>query len=374
MVTRESCLPYDRTQLSKGYLKSDESAPPTIRSQDFYTQRDIEVLLDHEVVNVDAANKDIIFRDGSSLKYDKLLLATGGTPRCLTVPGVSLKNILMLRNLDDATRLRAVAEKGSKAVVIGASFIGLETAATLTERGLSVTVVAIESVPFEQILGVEIGEMYRALHEGNGVSFQLGTTVERFDGNAEVKKTVLKNGEMLDTDLVLMGIGVQPATDFLKCVDLDTDGSIKVDKHLHAGNDIYAAGDIASFIDWRTGGRIRIEHWRLAGEHGRIAARNMLGKEMEYLSIPFFWTDQFGFSLRYAGYVKGWDEIIFRGKPSTRNFAAFYAKDDQVLAAAGGGNVVKMAAVAEVMRRGLMPSPDQLRDGNIDLEKLIKKR
>jgi NADPH-dependent 2,4-dienoyl-CoA reductase/sulfur reductase-like enzyme len=165
---------------------------------------------------------------------------------------------------------------------------------------------------------------------------------------------------------------IQPATGFLKGVDLNPDGSLSVDKNFQVSEDIYAAGDIASFIDWRTGERIRIEHWRLAEQLGRIAAHNMAGRESEYRSIPFFWTNQLRVNLGYMGYVKDWDGIIFQGNLAERNFAAYYVKGDRVLAAAGAGSVVQKTATAELMRTDQMPTPDELRRGSIDMEEMLK--
>jgi len=373
MVTKENRIPYDRTSLSKGYLKSDDDEPEYLRSEEFYEDYGIELLTGHEVVEVDASGKSIVFHDSASLKYNKLLLATGSVPRHLNVPGSSLGNISTLRNPDDAHLIRSMAQKGSRIVIIGASFIGMETAASLAEHNLSITIVALESVPFELTLGKEVGQMYKELHKENGISFRLGAKLARFEGGEKVKKVILDNGEELKADFVLLGIGVQPATGFLQNMDLNPDGSISVDKNFRVTEYIYAAGDIASFVDWRTGERIRIEHWRLAEQHGRIAAHNMAGKEAESRSVPFFWTNQLGVNLRYIGHAKGWDEIIFHGDPAARDFAAFYVKDGNVLAVSGAGETVQMLAVAELMRTRQMPTPDELRSGSIDELQLLKK-
>jgi NADPH-dependent 2,4-dienoyl-CoA reductase/sulfur reductase-like enzyme/nitrite reductase/ring-hydroxylating ferredoxin subunit len=374
MVTREERLPYDRTGLSKGFMKSDDTEPEMLRTADFYREYDIEVLTNHEVVSIDKADKKIAFQDNSSLKYDKLLLAPGSIPRRLDVAGASLENISTLRNPDNAKFIKSMAKNGSRIVIIGASFIGMETAASLSERDqdFSITIVAPESTPFEKTLGEEIGQMYRELHEENGISFRLGAQVIRFTGNGKVEEVILDNGDKLPADFVLMGVGVHPATGFLKGMDLNPDGSFSVDKNFQIAEDIYAAGDIASFIDWRTGERIRIEHWRLAEQHGRIAAHNMAGKETEYRSIPFFWTNQLGVNLGYMGYVKEWDDVIIKGDLSERNFAAYYVKNNRILAATGAGSAVQKTAIAELMRTDQMPSPDELRQGSIDMEKLIK--
>ena len=375
MVTREKRLPYDRTGLSKGFLKNKDIEPEMLRTKDFYDKYDIEILTKHEVVGIDTAGKNVEFQGGSSLKYDKLLLASGSISRRLNAPGASLENITTLRNPDNANFIKSNIKDGSRVVILGASFIGMETAASLAGLkllNLSITIVAPDSVPFERTLGKEIGQMYRKLHEDNGISFGLGAKVARFVGNGKVEEVVLDSGEKLPADFVLMGVGVQPATGFLKGMELNPDGSLSVDKNFQVAEDIYAAGDIASFIDWRTGKRIRIEHWRLAEQHGRIAAHNMAGKEAEYRSIPFFWTNQLGVSLGYMGYVKEWDEIIFKGDLAARNFAAYYVKDNRILAATGAGSAIKKTAIAELMRIDQMPFPDKLRHGQVDMDKLLK--
>jgi len=375
MVTREERLPYDRTGLSKGFLKSDDTEPEILRTPDFYDEYDIEILTKHEVVGVDAAGKEVMFKGDSSLKYDKLLLAPGSIARKLNIPGVSLKNITTLRNPDNANLIKSCAQDGSRIVIIGASFIGMETAASLSGRevsDMSIIIVAPDSVPFERTLGEEIGQMYRELHEENEISFRLGARLSRFSGNGKVDGIILSDGSKIPADFVLMGVGVQPATGFLKGMEMNPDGSLSVDKHFQVAEDIYAAGDIANFIDWRTGERIRIEHWRLAEQHGRIAAHNMAGKQAEYRSIPFFWTNQLGVNLGYMGYVKEWDDIIIKGELEARAFAAYYVKDGRIMAATGTDSLVKNTAIAELMRTDQMPTPDEMRQGSVDMESLLK--
>lgn len=372
MVTKEKYLPYDRTDLNKGYLRNGNTEPNMLRTPDFYEDYDIEVLTEHEVIGVDTTAKSVNFRDDSSLKYDKLLLATGGNPRRLNIPGASLENISTLRNPDDANFIASHTQDSSNIVILGASFVSMEAAASLFKKDKSITVVAPESVPFEYSLGKEIGQIYKELHERRGISFKLEAKVKQFAGNGKVEKVILDNGDELEADFVLMGVGVKPATEFLNGFDLNPDGGLPVNNHFQVTEDIYAAGDIASFIDYHTGRNLRIEHWRLAEQHGCVAAHNMVGIESEYTSTPFFWTNQFGVNLRYVGHTKGWDEIIFRNEPVIRNFVAYYIKDDKVVAAAGTGNITQMSAIAELMRIDHMPKPDELRQGSIDMADLLK--
>jgi NADPH-dependent 2,4-dienoyl-CoA reductase/sulfur reductase-like enzyme len=278
-----------------------------------------------------------------------------------------LANVFTLRSLADCDRIREAMKSASRAVVVGASFIGMETAAGLRDRGLSVDVLGRESIPFERSLGEQIGRMYQKIHEDHGVRFHLNAEVDRFEGDGKVRAVVLKNGSRLDADLVIVGVGVQPATGFLKGVQTNPDGSVTVDEHFRLKGSVYAAGDIARFPDWRTGELIRIEHWCLAEQQGRVAACNMAGHETVYRSVPFFWTNQFKVIVQYVGHARAWDEIIFQGSPDEHAFLAFYAKGNRVLAVAGADRDRQIAAAGELIRLDRMPTPQELKDGAVDL-------
>jgi NADPH-dependent 2,4-dienoyl-CoA reductase/sulfur reductase-like enzyme len=247
----------------------------------------------------------------------------------------------------------------------------METAASLTERGLSVTVVAPGEVPFEKTLGAEIGGLFRRVHEARGVQFKLGAGASRFEGDGAVEAVVLDSGERVEADLVVVGVGVRPATDFLVGVELHEDGGVYVDRHLRAADGVYAAGDIAYFPPSPTGERQRIEHWRTAQQQGRTAAHNMAGKNVEFGGVPFFWTRQFDAGLLYVGHAASRDEIIFKGDVTSQDFLAFYVKDDRVLAVAGMNRDREMAAIEELMRLDRMPAPARLRDGPVDFLGLL---
>jgi len=374
MVTYEDKLPYDRTWLSKDYLigkVSREQMP--LRSSDFYKNHNIEVLLNLQVVRVDVQAHSITFKDGDVLKYDALLLATGGKPRQLDIPGKDLLNVFTLRSFEDTEQILAAAKKGSQAVVIGSSFIGMEAAAGLTQQGLKVTVVSPESLPFKKILGEEIGRVFQQVHEEEGVSFRLGVKVTQFVGKDKVEAVILDNDTRIAADLVVVGIGVQPATEFLEGVELNPENkSVLVDEYLRAAEGVYAAGDIARYPDWRTNETTRIEHWRIAAQQGRIAAYNMAGQGVKFRGLPVFWTMQFKFPLRYVGHAEQWDEIIFDGEPRDREFIAFYVKNNQVLAAATSKRDTETAAISELLRLNQMPTPEALRNGSVDLVALVK--
>jgi NADPH-dependent 2,4-dienoyl-CoA reductase/sulfur reductase-like enzyme/nitrite reductase/ring-hydroxylating ferredoxin subunit len=372
LITRENRLPYDRPNLSKEYLRGKaEPAWLPLRSEDFFAEHDIEVIRGREIKHIDATERTIKFADGETLLCDALLVATGGEPRKLPFQSEAQENVLLLRSYADTDALIAVAEKGKRAVVIGASFIGMEVASSLRARRCEVMVVAPDDVPFQKILGAKIGKLFQDVHEENGVKFKLGASVAGFTGAKKVTAVILENGERLDADLAVVGVGVKSATDFLEGVTLHRDGGVTVDEHMRAADGIYAAGDIAYFPSRLKGERQRIEHWRTAMQQGRIAAHNMAGKEVSYDGVPFFWTRQFDVGLLYVGHAKQWDEIIYQGDVSARDFLAFYVKENRVLAVAGMNRDREMAAVEELMREDRMATPDQIRGGNVDILELF---
>ncbi len=383
LITREQRLPYDRINLSKDYLDGNagEDALP-LRPDEFYREQNIELLREHEVKQVNALSRVITFADGSTLHYDALLLATGSKPRTLSVPGNDLKNVFTLRSVEDADKIIEATSTIKRAVVVGASFIGMEAAASLTRRKVAVTVVAPDSVPFAPILGERIGKAFQSIHEEMGVTFKLPGKVARIEGEGKVEAVILESGERIATDAVVAGVGVQPVLDYLHGIELQKDGSVAVDATLKVVDGLFAAGDIATFPYKHTGENIRVEHWRVAEQHGRLAARSMLGQTVPYEGVPFFWTAHFGQSLHYVGHTKEWDEIIFwgdpehrgeptgAGMPGMRQFTAFYVKDGKVVAVADMNHDTENAAIEELLRTEKLPAPDKLKE-RIDLLQLL---
>jgi NADPH-dependent 2,4-dienoyl-CoA reductase/sulfur reductase-like enzyme/nitrite reductase/ring-hydroxylating ferredoxin subunit len=372
MITREDRAPYDRPNLSKDYLHGHaEPEWMPLRSEGFFSEHDIKLVLNREVTRVDARTKTITFESGETMDYDALLVATGGAPIRLNIPGSDLKNICMLRSFADADSIIETAKRSRRAVIVGASFIGMEAASSLCERGLEVTVVAPSHEPFEATLGAEVGAVFRRLHESHGVRFKLGSIVYRFEGSHHVEAVTLDSGESIKTDMVVVGTGVRPVTHFLEGVELDEAGGVVVDSRLCAADGLYAAGDIVNFADPRTRERVRIEHWRTAQQQGRAAARNMLGRDVAFDGVPFFWTRQFEGGLLYVGRATSWDEIIYRGETSSQDFLAFYVKGNRVLAVAGMNRDREMAAVEELMRLDRLPTSEQLKRDDVDLLELL---
>ena len=368
MITREDRAPYDRPNLSKDYLHGHaEPEWMPLRAEEFFTEHDIELLFNREVTRVDARAKTIVFEGGDKMDYDALLVATGGAPVRLNIPGSDLKDVCVLRSFADADSIIEIASRSRRVVVVGASFIGMEAAYSLRERGLDVTVVAPSAEPFETTLGNEIGAVFRHEHEKHGVRFKLGSIVYRFEGIHDVEAVTLDNGESIETDMVVVGAGVRPATNFLEGVELDKSGGVVVDSRLRAADGLYAAGDIVNFADSRTGQRMRIEHWRTAQQQGRTAARNMLGHDVAFAAVPFFWTQQFDITLRYVGHATSWDEIIYQGDLAAHDFLAFYIKNERVTAVAGMNRDRELAAVEVLMSLDRMPTREQLKFGNVSI-------
>ena len=375
VLSAVSTVPVDRPNLSKDYLAghADPSWIPLRGDESWYAARDIEVRLNTQVTKIDPIAHSVILANDEAIHYDKLLLATGGIPRKLRdTPNMDLEGIYLLRTLADADRIIAAVDSGKRVVVIGASFIGMETAASLAGgRGGSVTVVGIEAVPFEHTLGEKIGQMFQKEHEANGVQFRLNSGVKQFIGtNGIVSAVELNDGEVILVDFVVMGVGVRPATDFLVDSGLlldDKDRSVRVNSRLQASApDIFVAGDIARY-DVGTKST-RIEHWRVAEQQGIIAAHNMLDLADDITRhVPFFWSNQWGITLNYVGHAEKWDEIIYRGDPAQKDFIAFYVEGGKMTAAAGCNHDQELDAIELILRENMLLTPAQMRDAKFDL-------
>jgi apoptosis-inducing factor 3 len=377
LIGAEAHLPYDRTKLSKNYLQGDGDAESlSVRNREFYDQHNIELRFGQAVTEVDAVNQKITFADHSELEFDSLLIATGGLARKLDVPGSDLANIFTIRQPEDTDSILELVKNVQQAVVIGSSFIGMEAAASLNQQGLDVTVVSPSKVPFEKVLGERLGKMFQQVHESQGVKFKFETKAVEFAGNEQVEQVILDDGSKLAADLVILGIGVQPNTSYLQGVKLnEKDHSIPVNNYLQTEiNDIYAAGDLASFPYAPMNKSTRIEHWRLAAQQGRIAAANMLNndqlQEVERI-VPFFWSNQYDLKLRYVGHVEKWDEIQIAGNLDSPEFLAYYLKNDQIMAVAGINRDRDLAAISELMRSQKMPTAAAVKDTEINWLNLI---
>ncbi|HEX6537242.1 MAG TPA: FAD-dependent oxidoreductase [Gemmatimonadaceae bacterium] len=331
MFDPDPSAPYDRPNLSKDYLAGnapEEWIP--LRPDGFYAEHGIEVVR-RRVARLDARGKRVTLDDGSERAFDRLLLATGADPVRLSLPGADRPNVHYLRTLADSRAIIAAAEDARRALVMGASFIGLEVAASLRARGLEVHVVAPETVPFERILGREMGEFIQALHEEKGVHFHLGTTATGI-GERTVE---LKNGESVPADLVVIGVGVRPTVALAEEAGLTMDRGVVVNDYLEtSAPGVFAAGDIARWPDPHSGGRIRVEHWVVAQRQGQTAARNLIGAGEPFRAVPFFWSAHYDVSINYVGHAERWDQIDVTGDIGARDCAIAYRSGGKTLAVA----------------------------------------
>ncbi|XP_062872857.1 apoptosis inducing factor mitochondria associated 4 [Trichomycterus rosablanca] len=354
MVTKDEQLPLDKTKLSKAM--NIESEKILLRSSDFLQLHGIEVLTGKEVVSVNTQGKTVTVNDGTTQQYDQLLVATGARARGLQCPGAELENVKLLQNYKDAAEIYKMSV-GNSVVIIGTSFIGMEVAAFLSDKAGSVAVVGKSECPYQFSLGPDIGKMTMQILEEKNVRFYMNSDVTEMRGeNGKVKQVILRNGDVLPADVVIVGIGVIPNSDFLKgsMVEVDSKSYIIVDKLMKTNiPDVFAAGDVASFpLSAHGNKRVNIAHWQLAQAHGRVAALNMLKKQTELHSVPYFWTVLLGKSIRYTGYGEGYTDIIFKGSIVERKFLAFYIKEDEVVAAASLNFDPAVSRIAEIFTTG----------------------
>jgi apoptosis-inducing factor 3 len=352
MLSDDSAAPVDRPNLSKDYLAGnapEEWLP--LRPDDWYKENGIELRLGVKATGVDKRERAVELGDGTKLSYDRLLLATGAEPVRVSFPGA--ERALLLRSLADSRAIIAAAANARRAAVLGASFIGLEVAGSLRARGLEVHVVAPEKRPMERIMGPDMGDLIRALHEEHGVIFHLENTLSEI-GPSQVK---LKSGPTLDAELVVMGVGVRPRVELAEKARLTIDRGVKVDAHLETSvPGIFAAGDIARWPDAHSGESIRVEHWVVAERQGQTAARNMLGYRETFRQVPFFWSQHYDMPINYVGHAESWDQIAVEG--NVRN-------KDCLLRLKRGG---KTLAVASIYR-----DLDSLK-AEVELEEVIAAR
>jgi NADPH-dependent 2,4-dienoyl-CoA reductase/sulfur reductase-like enzyme/nitrite reductase/ring-hydroxylating ferredoxin subunit len=332
MLSNDTAGPVDRPNLSKDCLAGNapEDWVP-LRGDDWYAENKIDLRLKTEVTALDSKSKELTLGDGSKLKFDKLLLATGAEPVKLDIPGADQKHVHLLRSLNDCRAIIANLKDAKRAVVIGASFIGLETAAALRTRELEVHVVAPEKRPLEKVFGPQLGDFIRALHEEHGVNFHLENSVTAIGPD----KVTLKNDGTLDADLVVIGVGVRPRLALAEQAGLKTNKGVSVDQYLQSSApDIYAAGDIARWPDPVSGADIRVEHWVVAERQGQVAALNMMGQRTPYRAVSFFWSQHYDVPINYVGHAEKWDAIEIDGDVMKRDCVVRYKQDGKVMAVA----------------------------------------
>jgi NADPH-dependent 2,4-dienoyl-CoA reductase/sulfur reductase-like enzyme len=302
-----------------------------LRGDDFYREQKIDLRLGVEGASIDTKAKNVMLAGGEAIPYDRLLLATGAEPVKLPIPGSDQPHVHSLRSLADSRAIIASAKDARRAVVIGASFIGLEVAASLRAREIEVHVVGLEQRPMERVLGAEMGDFVRALHEEHGVIFHLGDTVNSIDG----KRATLKSGGVIEADLVVIGVGVKPRLGLAEKCGLAIDRGVTVNAYLETSvPGIYAAGDIARWPDPHSGEKIRVEHWVVAERQGQTVARNMLGQRVAFDDVPFFWSQHYDVPINYVGHAEKWDEIAIDGDIGAKDCLVRYKSGGRVLAVA----------------------------------------
>lgn len=350
MVSADEDVPVDRPNLSKDYLAGtaqDDWVP--LRPMAFYEAHRVRLLLSTRVSSIDIFARRVTLSDGTTLDYGALLLATGAEPIRPPLPGADAPHVHTLRTLADSRAIIAAAATAKTAVVLGASFIGLEVAASLRARGLDVHVVAPEKTPLARVLGDEVGALVRRVHEEHGVVFHLGQKAASIGAD----RVLLESGESLPAELVVLGVGVRPATALAAAAGLSVDRGVLVDSYLATSAPlVYAAGDVARFPEARSGELVRIEHWVVAQRQGQVAARNLLGARERFDAVPFFWSAHYDMTISYVGHAPSWDRIDLDGSLAERDAAVAFRRGGRTLAVATIGRDRLALEAEEAMERG----------------------
>jgi 3-phenylpropionate/trans-cinnamate dioxygenase ferredoxin reductase subunit len=371
LIGNEIERPYERPPLSKDFLRGESTDTPYVHPAAYYEERNIELMTGSNVASIDSKAREVSLEEGGSVGYDRLLLATGAEPRCLDVRGADLNGIFYLRTVGDSKQLGARLEPGRRVVVVGSGWIGAEIAASACEKGCEVVMLEMEALPLERALGPELGQIYLDLHRDHGVEFLPKTIVGGFEGGDRVERVVTMGGALIAADLVVVGIGVAPRTRLAEDAGLEVSNGIVADENLETSIDgIFAAGDVANAYHPLYGRRIRVEHWANAQNQGQVVARAMLGGRPTYDEIPYFFSDQYDAGMEYSGYATEWDEVVFRGDVRSREFIAFWLKDDRVVAGMNMNIWDVNDEIRELILSGKPVSSPDLEDKDIPLAQL----
>ncbi len=373
LIGAESELPYERPPLSKDYLQGKSPRDKIyVHPEQWYAEHNVELRLGLTVTEIDPAAHRVTGADGSSQPYAKLLLTTGSAPRRLPVPGAGLDGVVYLRTASDSDRIKAALESASRVAVIGAGWIGLETAAAARIAGAEVTVLEALELPLLRVLGPEAARVFADLHRDHGVDMRFGIAVAEITGRAGRATGVrLGDGAQVDADLVIVGIGITPNTQLADAAGLQVSNGVVVAADLRSSDpDIYAAGDVANAFNPLFGTHIRLEHWANALNQPPAAARSMLGQPVSYDRVPYFYTDQYDLGMEYSGYVEpgGYEQVVFRGDTAAREFIAFWLDSRNRVLAGMNVNIWDVNdAIQALVRSGQPVDPDALRDPAVDL-------
>ena len=372
LLGEEDVAPYERPPLSKDYLRGDAGRDAIwAQEEGWYEAHDVELRTGTHVAEVAPAASEVILDGGERLAYDQLLLATGSAARRIPIPGAELQGVHVLRTVADSDALREAFSPGARVVVIGAGWIGCEVAASARQRGAEVAMVAPEEVPLERVLGPEVGAVYRDVHANHGVELVLGTGVEAIEGESRATGVRTSGGRTLPADVVVLGVGAAPRVELAQAAGLRVEDGVLTDDRLRTSvPNIYAAGDIARAQHPILGETVRVEHWGTALEQGPAAARNMLGQDLAYDRIPYFFSDQYDVGMEYAGYAMTYDRVVFRGDPSTFEFVAFWMRGDRVAAGMNLNVWDVNEDIQALVRNGTPVEDDALRDPDVALSGL----
>ncbi len=371
IVGDEAIPPYQRPPLSKAYLAGEKHSDELlIRPATFYEKSAIDLVLGTRVTAIDRQAKTVTLHDGGSIPYTRLALTTGARVRKLSLPGHDLDGVFYLRDLQDVDRIRAYVGRGKSAVIIGGGYIGLETAASMRKLGMQVTV--LEAMPriLQRVTAPEVSAFYSRIHGEEGVNIVTDASVESLEGSGKVAAVRLADGTRLDADLVVIGVGVMPATELAEAAGLEVDNGIAVDEFARTSDpDIVAAGDCTSHYNPIYDRRLRLESVQNATDQAKTAANTLCGKLEAYHALPWFWSDQFDLKLQIAGLSQGFDRVVLRGASDTgRSFAAFYFGGDRLLAVDAVNRPKEFMMVRRALTTGMRADPDKLADDSSDIQ------
>lgn len=374
LVGAEPHRPYDRPPLSKEFLSGDkEQEKLYFKPEEFYDEQSIELHLDTGAASLDLAGKTVALANGEALHFDKLLLATGSRVRTLRIPGYNLESIHYLRTIEDSRAIAQSMNGASRVVIVGAGFIGSEVAAVCKTAGLEVTILEIQPQPMAHILGEEMGAIYANLHTSRGIDLRLSEGISEIRGSSRAEQVVTDQGNVIDCDFVVIGVGISPDTTLAASADLDIDRGILINELCQTSHpDIYAAGDVANWFHPGLGHRLRVEHWDNALNQGVAAAKSMLGYPEPYSPTLYFWSDQYDLNIQYLGHATQWDEIVVRGNPSDEKFTAFYLKDGSVHGALVVNNFRDIRPTRTLIGQKTRVSAASLSDESTNLKQLAR--
>jgi 3-phenylpropionate/trans-cinnamate dioxygenase ferredoxin reductase subunit len=375
LIGEETERPYERPPLSKDYLQGKaERETIFVHPQAWYADNQVELRLGSPVTGIDRAAHEVTLADGSRIGYAKLLLATGSSPRRLTVPGADADGVLYLRRVGDSDQIKAAFQTASRVAVIGAGWIGLEATAAARAAGAEVTVLEAAELPLLRVLGREVAQVFADLHRQHGVDLRFGVQVEEISVTGGRASGVrLADGSQVEADVVIVGVGITPNSQLAEAAGLEAGNGIVVDAALKSSDpDIFAAGDVASAYHPLLGRHIRVEHWANALNQPQAAARAMLGQDVAYDRVPYFYTDQYDLGMEYAGYVEpgGYDQVVFRGEVDKREFVAFWLSGGRVLAGMNVNVWDVNDAIQDLVRGGRPVDPARLADTDVPLDQV----